>query len=153
MLSGKNLVHGPVARVGVLDQDFENIDGLFTRVEEREEVLVDSVCLVVINHTNLTGIRKVHHVGVLDVDDIVNRKRDLHAVAIVVAPKYHSLEALYPLLGAGGTIGPEVICAVTGHNSKVDALFVFVGDLGRDAKAEVDLAMREVLVGGVSVVR
>jgi hypothetical protein len=115
--------------------------------------LIDSVCLVVVDDAYLARIGKIQHVGLLDVDNILDGEGDLDAVTVVVRAEDDPLEALHPLLGTLGTVGSKVIGAVVGGDGKVDALFVLVCDGRRDAVSQVDLALGEVEVLGIAVVR
>lgn len=114
----------------VLNEDFENVDSLLSKAEEREEVFVDSISLIVVDDTDLASVRELDHLGILKVDHILNGQRDLDTVTVVVAPEDDSLEALYPFLGAGCTIGSEVVGSMMSYNGKVKTVFVIVNDIG-----------------------
>jgi hypothetical protein len=78
------------------------------------------------------------------IDYIINGKRDLDAVAIVVAPEDDPLETLHPLLCARGAVSSEVVGPVASHDGEVNAFLFLVGDVGRDAIAKINLPMGEV---------
>lgn len=118
-----------------------------------EAHLINSVGLVVVDDTYLTRIGELHHLGLLDINDVLDRQRDLDAVTFIVTSEDDTLETLHPLLCTWGTIGAEVVGAMACHDLEVEAVLVFVDDAGGDAITEVDLAVWEVEVGGVSVVR
>lgn len=114
--------------------------------------LVYSICLVIVDDAYLARLSEIQHVGLLDVDDILNRERNLDAVAVVVRPENDPLEALDPLFGALRAVGPEIVRPVVRDDSEVYPFLVLVGDVGRNPVPQVDLATGKIEVLRIPVV-
>lgn len=95
-------------RRGVLNQDLEDVEGFPAKAEKGEKVLqslvrqlnrpngrglylINSVGFVVVDDSDFTSVRKIQHLRLLDIDDVVNRKGDLDAIAVIMGPEYYSL--------------------------------------------------------------
>lgn len=70
--------------------------------------LINGVRFVVVHDPEFAGLSMINHRRILDVDDILYRKRDLDAVAFVVGTEDATLNSLDPLLGTRGAVGLEV---------------------------------------------
>lgn len=130
----------------ILDKDFKNVDCFLAKAEERKEILgfcqlnlllttergsgvthfVYRVRLVIVNNTDLARIGKLDHLTVFNIQDVLNRQRDLDAISVVVRSENNSLEALDPFLGARSTVCPEVVRSVMCDDGKVKAILVFI---------------------------
>lgn len=115
--------------------------------------LIQNECLVVIQNTNLASIGKLQHVNILNVDDVLNRQRDLDAVAVIMRPEDDPLYGLDPFLSAGCTVRAEMVGTVVGGHDEIEPLLLLIRDVDGYGVPEVDLAVGEVDVGGVRVVR
>lgn len=87
-----------------------------------------------------------------DVDYVLNGQGDLDAVSVIMRPEDDSLNRLDPLLGTRSTIRLQVVCPMMGGHGEVGAFLFLVCDVGGDGVTQVNLAIREVNVGGVGVV-
>lgn len=65
--------------------------GAHTRDQALVSYLVDGIRLIVVDDADLASICKLHHLGFLNVKDILDRNRNLDAVSIVVRAEDDSL--------------------------------------------------------------
>ena len=63
----------------------------YTRDQALMSYLVDSIRLIVVDDANLASICKLHHLGFLNVKNILDRNGDLDAVSIIVRAEDDSL--------------------------------------------------------------
>ncbi len=114
------------------------------RSRRDKSYLINGISFVVVNDTYLAGVRKFNHLGIFNINDVFDGQRDLDAVAVIVTSEYDSLKALHPFFGTRCAVGSEVVSALTADNFKLKPILVTVSDTGRDAKPEVNLAVREI---------
>lgn len=81
--------------------------------------LIQNECLVVIQNTNLASIGELQHMNILDIYDILNRKRDLDAVTVVMRPEDNPLYRLDPFLGAGRAVRTQMVGAMVGRHVEI----------------------------------
>jgi hypothetical protein len=122
---------------------------------KRVVYLIESECLIVVNHSDLDRFRKVQDRAFLYLDHILNGQRYFNAVAFVVCPEYDFLYRLDPFLCTGYTISLELVRSFISGDRKCGIFVAFllsVEHIGRDCVLQVDTVSWEVQLCWIGIV-
>lgn len=89
------------------------------RNRDRISYLVNRICHIIINDPDFACLRKLHDLAILDIDDILNRQRDLNTVSLIVRAEDNLLERFDPFLSTWCTVGFELVLSLVSDNFEV----------------------------------